>query len=121
MTSADVAALLATAGLGTVDTSIFYHDWPDSVTGAYDTATLVRQYAGSPPDHAFGGPATERPGFQVTARSKTPSTAEANIHAAFDALDGVGSMWANQSPFFLGVDDVGRHVWVVNFRTVTSR
>lgn len=128
----DIAAYLATLSLGTVDTDIFYHDWPDSVEGDYDTVTLLRQYAGQPPDHVLGGVGdTERPGLQVMVRSKTPSTAFGRITSVFNALDGIADttigstdvrhIVANQSPAFLYVDDAGRHVWVVNFSTVIAR
>jgi hypothetical protein len=117
------------SGTWTLDTDLFFHDWPDSDAGTYDTATVVRQYAGSPPDHAFEGGMNERPSVQVMCRSKVPSTAEANIEAAFTLLDGaaftqgktVYLMQARQSPFYLGKDDNGRLLFAVNFQTVTSR
>jgi len=130
MKAATVAAYMDASGTWTLDTDLFYHEWPDSVTGAYDDCTVVRQYGGSPPDHGFEGGVDQRPGIQVTCRSKTPSTAEANIDAAFTLLDGakftqgstsVYMMHANQSPFYLGKDDAGRLLFVCNFSTVTTR
>lgn len=128
----DITSYLQTAGVGTLDTDLFYGDWPDDTTGDYDTATVVRQYAGEPPDQVLGGEQfTERPGLQVMCRSKMPSTAMANIYRAFNALDGlhgvtvgdtdVHQIQANQSPAFLYTDDNGRAVWVVNFSTVIAR
>lgn len=118
------------SGTWTLDTDLFFHEWPDDDVGTYDTATVVRQYAGSPPDHSLEGGQTERPGIQVMCRSRTPSTAETNIEAAFTLLDGakftqggksVYMMLANQSPFYLGKDEAGRLLFVCNFSTVTSR
>lgn len=129
---ADIADYLHSLSIGTVDTDLFYHDWPDAQTGDYDTAMLLRQYAGFGPDHYIGGgQVTDRPGLQAMSRSKTPSVAFGNIMDIFDALDGVSEVdmgdthvnhiVANQSPAFLYVDDAGRHVWVVNFQVVIAR
>jgi hypothetical protein len=128
----DIADYLDSLSIGTVNTDLFYHDWPDSAVGSYDTAMLLRQYAGFGPDHYVGGgQVVDRPGLQAMSRSKTPSTAMANIYAIYDMLDGVSGVdmgdthvnhiVANQSPAFLYQDDAGRHVWVVNFNVVIAR
>jgi len=104
----------------------FWHDVPD-------TATLVREYGGRPPQHTFGSttPEWEAPRIQVLCRSKSYDTARDNAETIYRLLDNVSNQTltpstsatgtrylkidAQQSPFSLGRDDNDRAIIGCNY------
>lgn len=118
---ADIAQYLQAAGIGTQATNLFYATMPDTP----DDLVCIYEYAGSPPAFDHTGLAWTNPGLQVVARSKSYATARTKVEECFGLLKSVhnfslnGSQYlrieANQSPFSIGPDPVGRHRLAVNF------
>lgn len=114
---ADIATILASAGVGTVGTDIFYGSMPPSP----DNCVCIYQYAGSP-SLAEG---IDRPGVQVRIRNTSYANASSKATDVHDALHTYANtllngtyymqILANQYPEGLGVDDNDRHIFVVNF------
>ena len=118
---ADIATYLQTGGVGTLASTLFYGSMPDTP----DELVCVYEYAGSPPEFNLDGLTWVNPGLQVVARSKSYTTARNKIETVFGILASVhnlsynGNQYlrieANQSPFSIGPDPVGRHRLAINF------
>jgi regulatory protein YycH of two-component signal transduction system YycFG len=81
-----------------------------------------------------GGTATvqiQRPSFQVVVRAKSPATAEAKAYEVFEKLNNkrnfnVGNIHvilcqcSTSSPLYLGEDENGRHLYSINFTTISE-
>ena len=116
----DIATILASVGIGTTGTDLFYSQMPPSP----DDSVCAYQYAGSPslPE------GISQPGVQVRIRNSDYVTGAAKAKAVHDALHGYANtllngtyylqIFANQYPEALGVDDNDRHIFVVNFRVM---
>jgi hypothetical protein len=134
----DVAVYLQTEGLGTVGTTIFKTQLPDSP----DVALVVTTYGGEAPirTHARNqiDPPTisyEQPRFQIKSRAMKEDvmTARDRIQLAYIALSKVKNATINggryqsiepqQLPYFLRMDENRRPEYVFNcavFRSYTS-
>lgn len=122
-----VAAYLASAGLGTLGTSIFVNVKPATP----DNLISVFGYAGSPPERTHDTSGNSRPGIQVYVRDTSASTCRTRIESVFNLLDGISdtslsgifflSIQANQSPIPMGDDENGRKEFIINFSTIVRR
>jgi hypothetical protein len=129
MLGAEIAALLAANGFGSVNTSIFYNEMPPDP----DMAIAVLEYFGGEVDEptlGTGGTQTrlEFPHFQIVVRgvrddnngpalrairARTLLVAQLNVTlsgVSYKAIDCLGP------PFFLDKDENFRRYWVCNFR-----
>lgn len=117
----EIGTRLAAQSVGTVGTNIFLGQMPDTP----DTCIAIMVYPGRSPILTLGhGVQAERPRFQILSRSSTFTTAQNNIHKAFNALH-FGQLTissvrylscdAVQSPFELRRDENQRIVWACNF------
>jgi hypothetical protein len=107
----EVAALLASAGVGTSGTNLFVAYLPDAPTNA----VVVYEYAGAPPTEVFSSTAHERPRIQVVSRSDVYLTARSKAKLAWDTLNAVANQTLSstlylrvrvlQSPFLMGRDE----------------
>ena len=107
----------------TAGTNLF-GNWLPSEPG---TAASITETGGLPPVHTFGSdlPKYERQRVQLLCRSSNSTTARANINDAWVQLQEITNeslssrSWlrvsAVQSPFSLGQDDLGRHLFACNF------
>ena len=123
----DIAAYLATLGLGTVGTSIFVNIKPATP----DNLIAVFVYAGQAPERTHDTSGNARPGIQVWVRNTSAGTCRSKIETVFNCLDGITNttltgtffegIMANQSPEPMGQDENGRSEFVVNFSTIIRR
>lgn len=114
----DIAAQLATAGLGTVGTDIFIGRMPETP----DECIAVRQAGGDPPAIEWNG---EYPVVQVHVRSTTINAAEALANDVYLALHKLTNttinshlyiyVKANHTPAQTHIDEEDRSHWVMNF------
>ena len=119
----DVGAALQTAGIGTLGTSLFLGELPETDVSP---VLAVMEYAGEPGESTFGGPVTEISRLQLVGRGGSYTEARAKVEAAYDALDGTGAssgvpalyIKALQPPFRLGTDDQQRVLVICNLRAV---
>jgi hypothetical protein len=124
---AAIAAYLATAGLGTVGTSIFVNTKPATP----DNLISVFGYAGQEPERTHDISGNAKPGIQVWVRNTSAGTSRTTIENVFNCLDGITNttlsgvffegISANQSPEPMGKDENGRTEFVVNFSTIIRR
>jgi hypothetical protein len=123
----DIAVVLATAGHGTVGTTIFKGHLPATP----DKCLSLFQYGGEPPA-LIRGANYEYPGLQVRSRSSNPLEALTMLDAVVTILHGKTeftttyarylALEARQSPAPMGgLDDNGRTEYVVNFRVIMTR
>jgi hypothetical protein len=116
--TSDILAMLATAGVGTVGTTLFEGVAPFEV----DACLVVNQYAGGPP---LSPTVVENPSVQALTRAVDYTAAWSMANACLHALDAIkettqgGHRYlqvdARQSPEYLGQDERQRHIFVVNF------
>lgn len=123
MLLAELGAYLATEGVGTVGTTIFYGGLPDSP----DNCLALLEYGGRAPEHDLGTTALrhEYPRVQVLTRNTVYLTGikkAQDVTHAFTAvrnttLSDVGYKGIDpvQSPFSLGQDNNGRWVFACNY------
>ena len=123
----DVATQLETAGCGTVGTTIFVGQMPDSV----DAGLVLNEYGGAPPEFDLSDPGVhyELPHFQVFCRHTVYATGRALIESAYVALAKVVNQTLTstqylriepiQAPFQVNPpqDAQGRWEWFCNFQT----
>lgn len=126
----DVAALLATGGLGTVGTSIFKGDLPL----APDAAIAIWATGGGPAQWTIGDqalPAWENPAIMVWVRDKKYTDSQATAESVKNVLDGVVGQTVNgvlyisidlqSGPAFLKRDENDRVYHSLNFRVRKAR
>lgn len=123
----DIGGYLATHSVGTVGTSIFLGDMPETP----DSLVALFEYAGDPPDDTHDGKHYENPGLQVRVRSTSYAAARAKIAAVEDLLHTLANqsfggtnyvfIRAVQSPFSLGRDQRKRVELVENFIVTKAR
>lgn len=134
----DVAAYLITQGVGTaLGTDVFVGRLPDPNPDNTDNIVGVFERPGAPPLMTLTGMGaasvappeekTSRPRMTVRVRHDTYDGGRTMIYNAFKALHGktntvlgAGTVTFNlisavQSPTHIGLDEVQRHEWVVNF------
>jgi hypothetical protein len=114
----DIAAQLATQGIGTVATDIFIANFPPTP----DNCILLVQTGGKPPD-VVGD--MEHPNLQVKVRNTDYDTGEGMMSDVYDYLHRLTHTTINtrmyyridaQSSYsYMGLDEANRHVWVCNF------
>lgn len=121
MIAADIAGWLATQGLGTLGTDLFYTALPDEV----DEALVVRDYAGAPPEfeHNQPAPILNYPRVQIEARNPSVANAYIDAESAYAIINTLRNLDLNgkrysaqalQYPFWLRQDDQNRHYVVFN-------
>ncbi len=125
----DIANLLQSKGIGTVNIDIFKGYKPDQP----DNIVALFEYAGSPMELTMGNddPTLERPGLQVWVRNYLYPAGRAKIEQIVDALHGEAELTlngdryllirANQSPESMGMDANNRSEFVVNFSIIKER
>ena len=123
----DIGGYLATYSVGTVGTSIFLGDMPETP----DSLVALFEYAGDPPDDTHDGKHYENPGLQVRVRGTSYAAARAKIAAVEDLLHTLANqsfsgtnyvfIRAVQSPFSLGRDQKKRIELVQNFIVTKAR
>lgn len=119
----DLAAHLATAGVGTVGTTVFCNQIPTTP----DACVVLTEYGGVAPAFtlpASAGVATERPRVQVLTRAATHQAARSKAESAYAALAKVINQTLTatrylrvspqQAPFYLRLDGNGRPEYVFN-------
>ena len=91
-----------------------------------DDIMLVRSMQGRKPDQ---GHKYDRPGFQLLCRAKTHNIARGELFKAYKTLHDAPNMsdtfvvdiYAMQSPYFAGQDDLGRYIYVQNYQSEIVR
>lgn len=115
----DIAAKLATDGVGVIGTTLFTSSKAVIPTGAGPYITLMETGGVAPTrTQNQNGAATVRPSVQIVVRALSYQAARAKAKAAYDALDGQfnvvlnGTMYlkitARQEPTDTGLDEAGR-------------
>lgn len=126
MTEAEIATFLAASGMGTLNTNVFYNEFPNDP----DVALCVMGYGGNRDEPE--GPVTrlEFPRFQVMFRGIREDSDGPQLRALQgrtilvavmdQMLSGVhyASIDCLGPPFPQGKDDQFRHVWSVNFEAM---
>jgi len=122
----DIAAYLATKGIGTVGVNIFEGSRPATP----NQLVAVYQYAGEVPALVYGVK-MEYPGLQVWSRATSEPVAIQLLDKVVDALHGLSEYSTNyarylciearSSPMDMGADANGRLEYVVNFRVIMAR
>lgn len=92
----------------------------DSMPPQPEELILIKSMKGLSPQR---GHEYDRPGFQVLCRAKTHNKARAELQKAYKALHDAPNMdttdvvdiYALHSPYFAGLDDLGRYVYVQNY------
>lgn len=125
----DIANLLQSKGIGTVNIDIFKGYKPDKP----DNLVALFEYAGNTMELTMGknDPVIERPGLQVWVRNYLYPAGRAKIEQVVDALHGEAELTldgdryllirANQSPESMGMDANNRSEFVVNFSIIKER
>jgi hypothetical protein len=119
----DLGAVLATAGVGTVGTTIFYGGLPASPAAC----VALIEYGGAVPTFtlpATAGIQTEQPRVQILSRHTTHALARATAELAYRTLATVVNQTLTatrylrieplQPPFFSGVDQNERSLYIFN-------
>jgi hypothetical protein len=120
----EIAAYLATQGVGIVGSSIFLGSKAVIPSGSGPYMSLTETGGTAPTRiHNVPGAHTQRPTAQIMARGTSYKTTRAMIKAAYDALDGkfnttIGGTFyqkitARQEPTDLGLDEDGSRVTIV--------
>lgn len=118
----DIATQLATAGVGTVATDIFYSSAPDSPAAL----VAVLDTGGAEPDKYLP---TKEPTFQVYVRSSSYALGKAKLDAIRTALHQKANVTYGLTYFYfilamaegghIGKDEQGRDEFTINFRCRT--
>jgi len=119
----DLGAALESAGVGTLGTSLFLGEMPET---AVMPVLALLEYPGEMGERTFGGPVTETPRVQILGRGATYPEVRAKVQDAYKALDGVYAssgtpalyIQALQPPFRIGTDAQDRVLVACNIRAV---
>lgn len=123
----EIGAYLAANSIGTVGTTIFYGQMPETP----DDCVTLFEYAGEPPEDTHDAQHYEKPGLQVLVRDTSYSDARTKIASisallhtlANTSLTGTKYLYirAVQSPFVLERDSSNRVVMAQNFIVTKAR
>ncbi|MDD3921343.1 MAG: minor capsid protein [Eubacteriales bacterium] len=127
MLLAEIGAYLAANGIGTVGTTIFYGQMPETP----DVCVALFEYAGEPPESTHDRQHYEKPGLQVLVRGTSYATARTTIASietllhtlANTTLTGTKYLFvrAVQSPFIFDRDGQNRVTLAQNYIVTKAR